>query len=257
MHARALAPTRGAAEAVLGAAILRLDAAHGAETAEAFLARADAAVREAAVEFRATDQRLRLGGNLFAQICATVHESLAVADARPGVLADAVKSLDPPDRTLVHGAYELGEPAAETARRMGLVGTQVERDLNRVHLKLVEYVAAAIPDGGPTSGPSAPEAIGRLVARLATGTLLADDVLVLESLLLGDAAGLAFYHRYMAVIGELTWKFGGVPPLPDPPSPALRAARISYREWAITVVFVSACVAVAAFVGYVVWGYVK
>ena len=83
--------------------------------------------------------------------------------------------------------------------------------------------------------------------QLLDGTISDDGRMVLETLLLADAAAQAHYHRHAVLVAELTWHYGGpraLPPLPpQPASPALTA-----REWIVTYAFVAACLAALALV---------
>ena len=91
-------------------------------------------------------------------------------------------------------------------RRRGAVGRRPGAALNRIRLALLADL------GGPGDGRADGTELGRLAAAAADGTATADDRIVLESLLLHDAAAQRFFGRYAALDADLRRAFGPASP---------------------------------------------
>jgi hypothetical protein len=206
--------------------------------------RADEVARRVAVEQRTTTATLPFSDDLFRQLADSAGVVLDHADQRPAALDEVLHQLPPPERDLIRRRYELGLTGEQIAVADGRTVAAVARDLAALHECLVSAIRAIVPDVGPEP-PGGAADIGRLSDQLLNGTINDDGRLVLETLLLADAAAQAHYHRHAALIADLRWKFAGPPALDEATSQPPR--RLSGREWAVTIAFVVAVLAVIAF----------
>ena len=199
----------------------------------------------------AADQRKRLfvlpfSDDLFRQLADSARPVLDQCERRPEVLARVLGQLPPPERELLERRYAFFLTAEEMAEVDGRTTAEVVRDLTALRGTLVAALRENLPDAGaPPSGGAAD--VGRLADQLLDGTITDDGRLVLETLLLADAAAQAQYHRHAALAADLTWHYAGPRPYPEPP-PASECRPLTAREWAVTAAFLAAVLAVAAFV---------
>src|SRR5262249_39837139 len=139
-----------------------------------------------------------------------------------------------------------GLNAHQIADAAGRPVAEVARDVTGLHETLVTALREALPDTGPEP-PGGAADIGRLSDQLIDGTITDDGRLVLETLLLADAAAQSHYHRHAALAAELTWTYGRAPALPEM-TPEPPTHRLSARERIVTAAFVVAILAVVVFV---------
>ena len=214
---------------------------------------ADEIARQVAVERRTVMTPLPFSDDLFRQLADSAGPILDLWEKRPATLKVILHQLPPPERDLLRRRHELGLTPEQIAHADGRPTPTVVRDLTALHESLVLALRETLPDAGPEP-PGGAADIGRLSDQLLDGTITEDGRLILETLLLADAAAQAHYHRHAALAADLKWTYGGPPPLPDeklmPPRPGLTA-----REWTITIAFVAALLAVAAVVVWRVAGY--
>ena len=111
--------------------------------------------------------------------------------------------MPPPERDLLRRKYELGMTTEQIALAENRPARPVSRDLVGLHATLVSAFAKRVPDSGPEP-PGGAADLGRLTDQLLDGTITDDGRLVLETLLLADAAAQAHYHRHVALAAELT-----------------------------------------------------
>lgn len=198
--------------------------------------------------------RLPFSDDLLRQLSESAEPSLELADSRPPVVADLLMRLPLPERDLLRRKYELGFALAQIAEAEGRSVPGVTRDLLALHCRLVTAVHEALPDSGPAPPTQAAD-LGRLIGQLLDGTISDDGRLVLETLLLADAAAQAYYHRYVGLLTDLEWKYRGEPALPDfRESPTRPHKVVTRREWGVTIAFIAACVVAVA---VVVWTIVR
>jgi DNA-directed RNA polymerase specialized sigma24 family protein len=207
---------------------------------------ADGIARQVAAERRKTITPLPFSDDLFRQLADSAGPILDLSEKRPAALAEVLRQLPPPERDLLRRKYELGLNARQIADADGRPVGAVARDLTTVHETLVSAVREALPDAGPAP-PGGAADIGRLSDQLIDGTITEDGRLVLETLLLADAAAQIHYHRHAALAADLTWTYGRAPALPEK-TPEPPTHRLSARERIVTAVFVIAILAVIVFV---------
>ena len=187
---------------------------------------------------------------MFAELVAdSAGPILAQSEARPSILTEILGQLPPPERELLRRQYELGLRPDQIAVAEGRPATAVAREITALHGSLVSAMRQALPDTGPEP-PGGASDLGRLADQLLDGTFSDDGRLVLETLLLADAAAQVHYHRHAALAAELKWRYCGPPALPELPNPTAR--RLSGREWMMTILFVVAGLAVVALVSWAV-----
>jgi DNA-directed RNA polymerase specialized sigma24 family protein len=205
---------------------------------------ADDIARRVAAERRKTTAPLPFSDDLFRQLADSADPILDQSEARPAALAQVVRQLPPPERDLLRRRYELGLTAEQIALAEGRPPAAIARELTALHGSLVSAMREALPDAGPEP-PGGAADLGRLTDLLLDGTITDDGRVVLETLLLADAAAQAHYHRHAALATDLRWHYAGAPALPEPPAEVCR--RVTAREWAVTVSFFVAVLAVIAF----------
>jgi DNA-directed RNA polymerase specialized sigma24 family protein len=207
---------------------------------------ADGITRQVAAERRKTINPLPFSDDLFRQLADSAGSILDLSEKRPAALAEVLRQLPPPERDLLRRKYDLGLNAQEIAFADGRPVAMVARDLTALHETLVSAVRESLPDAGPEP-PGGAADIGRLSDQLIDRTITEDGRLVLETLLLADAAAQLHYHRHAALAAELTWTYGRAPALPEA-TPEPPTHRLSTRERIVTAVFVIAILAVIIFV---------
>lgn len=207
---------------------------------------ADGITRQVAAERRRAITPLPFSDDLFRQLADSAGPILDLSEKRPAALAEVLHQLPPPERDLLRRKYELGLNAHQIAYADGRPVAVVARDLTALRETLVSAVREALPDAGPEP-PGGAADIGRLSDQLIDGTITDDGRLVLETLLLADAAAQVHYHRHAALAADLTWDYGRAPGLPEA-TPEPSRHRLSARERIVTAVFVVAILAVVAFV---------
>ena len=206
----------------------------------------EAVARDVAAEARKSTIPLPFSDDLFRQLADSADPVLNQCDKRPAALTEILRQLPPPERDLLRRRYALGHSTNQIAQSDGRSATTVARDLYALHESLIGAVRETLPDGGPLP-PGGAADIGRLADQLLDGTISDDGRLILETLLLADAAAQVHYHRHAALAAELNWAYRGLPALPELAAPD-RPQRLTTREKVITVAFIVAVVAVAAFV---------
>jgi RNA polymerase sigma-70 factor, ECF subfamily len=247
VYLRALLPAAKDAEAALRETVVRL-AEHAAEAPREHVAEwAERIARQVASERRQTQATLPFSDDMFRQLADSAGPILDQSEARPAVLEEILKQLPPPERELVRRRYELGLRADQIALAENQTPAAAARELTSLHASLIAALRQDLPENGPDP-PGGATDLGRMADQLFDGTISEDGRLVLETLLLADAAAQVHYHRHAALVAELTWRFGGVPALPELPRPGRRG--LSRREWTVTIAFLVACTIV---IGLVTW----
>jgi DNA-directed RNA polymerase specialized sigma24 family protein len=250
---RALLPAAADAEAAWRETLVRIGKqAHEAPKGD-FGNWSDEIAREVAAEQRRRGSPLPFSDDLFRQLADSAVPSTEVAEHRPKALAEIIGRLPPPEKDLLRRKYALQMSTDQIAVTEGGPPAAVARDLMLLNGTLVSALQEARPDGGPPS-PGGASDLGRMTDQLLDGTITADSRLVLETLLLADAAAQAHYHRHVALAVELAWKYRGEPELPDVPA---GPRRLTPREWAVTIAFVCACLAAVAFIALLFSGQLK
>lgn len=247
-YLRALLPAATEAEAAFRETVERITQQAKRAPATKFADWAEGIARQVAAARRRAISPPPFSDDLFRQLADSAGPVLDRAEERPAVLAAVLDRLPPPERELIRRKYALGLVAEQIAVAEGRPPAVIARDLTLLHASLESAVREALPDHAPPP-PGGAADLGRLVDQLLDGTLTADGRLVLETLLLADAAAQAHYHRHVGLASELTWTFRGEPELPAVPA---TVRRVSAREWAVTVAFLLACVAALAFAGWVI-----
>jgi DNA-directed RNA polymerase specialized sigma24 family protein len=218
---------------------------------ERFVPWAEDIARQVATEHRRTLAALPFSDDLFRQVADSAEPVLAVCERHPSALAEVLGQLPPPERDLLRERYSAGRTVDQIAHVLERKPAAVARDLNALHASLVAALYEARPDTGPPP-PGGATDIGRLTIQLVDGTITDDGRLVLETLLLGDAATLTHYHRNVALVAALDWTHGWQPVLPET-VPVNH--RLTVREWAVTAAFLVAVLAVIAFALLRLYGY--
>jgi DNA-directed RNA polymerase specialized sigma24 family protein len=206
---------------------------------------AERIARDIAAERRKTQSPPPFSDDLFRQLADSAEASLAIAEERPRALAEILARLPSPEKELLRKKYGVGLSVEQIAMSEGRPPAAVARDLTILHGTLVSALHDALKKDGPPL-PGGASDLGRLADRLLDGTITDDGRVVLETLLLADAPAQAHYHRHVALLVELEFKYRGEPELPAMPQPELPVA--STREWLVTAAFIVACTAVALFV---------
>jgi DNA-directed RNA polymerase specialized sigma24 family protein len=241
---RALLPRAADTEAALHETLIRIVGRN--IRPEAFAESAERIAREVAAE-----RQPPFSADLLRQLVASIGPFLELAEKRPAALEEFLHQLPGPERDLLRRKYELGMTTEQIALAENRAVSSVSRDLVGLHATLVSALRSALPDSGPEP-PGGAADLGRLTDQLLDGTITDDGRLVLETLLLADAAAQAHYHRHVALAAELTMRFRGLPPIPEVSREENRRGRVSRREWVVTAAFVAACLAVAGFAVWVV-----
>ena len=207
---------------------------------------ADGVARQVALERRKTINPLPFSDDLFRQLADSAAPILDLSEKRPAVLAEIFRQLPPPERDLLRRTYDVGLSTAQIAAADGRPAAVVSRELTALRESLVRAIREALPDAGPEP-PGGAADIGRLSDQLLEGTITDDGRLVLETLLLADAAAQAHYYRHAALAADLKWHYLG-PPAHSERAPALPPQpRLTTREWIVTAAFVVAVLAVITF----------
>jgi hypothetical protein len=219
---------------------------------EGFATWSDGIARQVAADRRKMVTPLPFSDDLFRQLADSAGPILDQSEERPAALARVLNRLPSPERELLRRRYALGLTAEQMATAESRPAAAVARELTALHGILVSALREELPDTGPEP-PGGAADLGRLSDQLLDGTITEDGRLVLETLLLADAPAQVHYHRHAALVAELTWKFAGPPDLPDPPRTEPRP--VTAREWAVTVAFIVAVLAVIAFAVLRLYGY--
>lgn len=249
---RALLPAAAEAEAALRETNLQLWQRGRDVRADKFADFAEGIARKVAADRSKAPSHF--SEELFRQLADSAGPSLELADKRPAVISGLFEQLPLPDRDLLRRRYELGMTAEQIALSENRPVAAVNRDLAGLHASLVAAIRERLPDSGPEP-PGGALDLGRLTGQLLNGTISDDGRLVLETLLLADAAAQAHYHRHVALIAELTMRFCGLPPLTEPPAPP--TPRVSRREQVVTWAFVAACTIVFLFLIFLFTGWLR
>ena len=207
---------------------------------------ADGMARQVAAERRKTITPLPFSDDLFRQLAASAGPILDLTEKRSGALAEILRQLPPPERDLLRRKYQVGLAADQIAAADGRPVAVVSRDLAALHESLVSALRETLPDAAPEP-PGGAADIGRLSDHLLDGTITDDGRLVLETLLLADAAAQAHYHRHAAVVADLEWLYSGRPTIPEPAQAVPAPPRLTTREWIVTAAFLVAVLAVITF----------
>jgi DNA-directed RNA polymerase specialized sigma24 family protein len=242
---RALLPAAADAEAAWRQTAIRIGERCEAASGKNFAEWSEGIARDVAAERRKTQSSTAFSVDLFRQLADSAETSLAVADQRPRALADILNRLPSPEKELLRKKYGVGLTVEQIAMSEGRPAAVVARDLTILHGMLVSALHDAIKNDGPPP-PGGASDLGRMVDQLLDGTITVDGRMVLETLLLADAPAQAHYHRHVALVVELEFKYRGEPELPALPEPEPRL--LSTREWLVTAAFIVACTAVALFV---------
>jgi DNA-directed RNA polymerase specialized sigma24 family protein len=250
---RALVPSAVDAETAWRETLIRIGKRAGAAPKDDFGNWADEIAREVAAELRRIITPLPFSDDLFRQLADSATRSVDVANRRPKALAEIIERLPPPEKDLLRRKYALQMTTDQISVTEGRPAAAVARDLMLLQGTLVSTLQEALPDGGPAS-PGGASDLGRMTDQLLNGTITDDGRLVLETLLLADAAAQAHYLRHVALAVELAWKYRGEPELPVVPTDR---RRLTPREWVMTIAFVCACVAAAAFIALLFTGQLK
>jgi DNA-directed RNA polymerase specialized sigma24 family protein len=249
---RALLPHPADAAAAWEETVARIGRQAGQAAADAFSDRA-ADVARAVVADRRVAARVSFSDDLCRQLTTSALAWRDDPADRARALTEVVRQLPPPERELLRRAYALELTADQIAASEGRPAAAVVRDLGGLHETLVQAVRAAARDGGPDP-PGGAADLGRLAQRVLTGASGEDSRIVLETLLLADTPAQAHYLRHVALLADLTWAYRGRPPIPDLPASPPSRPPLTRREWAVTIAFVGACVAAAAFIVLLVSG---
>jgi DNA-directed RNA polymerase specialized sigma24 family protein len=189
----------------------------------------------------AAGQRPPFSADLVRQLADSAGPLLDQCEKRQAAVSRLLDQLPPPERDLLRRTYELGMTVEQIGVAERRPAGAVQRDLVGLHVNLVSRLLESIPDGGPAP-PGGAADLGRMTNQLLNGTITDDGRLVLETLLLADAPAQAHYHRHVALVAELTMRFRGLPPIPEPPPAA--TPRLTRREQIVTGAFIAACVTV-------------
>jgi RNA polymerase sigma factor (sigma-70 family) len=249
---RALIPAGPETDAALQESVLQIWDRAGDVRPDEFADFAEGIARKVAAERRKSPGHF--SEDLFRQIAESAGPSLDLVEKRSAALSGLMDQLPAPDRDLLRRRYELRMTPDQIALAENRPVSAVNRDLAGLHASLVSALRERLPDAGPEP-PGGANDLGRLTGQLLEGTITDDGRLVLETLLLADAAAQAHYHRHVALVGELTLRFRGPPPLPEPPASA--APRVSRREQVVTWAFVGACTIVFLFLIFLFTGWLR
>jgi len=250
---RILVPSQKDIQAVFSETVQRLCDKHSDVPPERFADLAEGIGRQVAAEKRGVTGPAAFSDDLYRQLAESAGPWLDLMDKRGTALANVLDQLPPPERDLLRRKHELGMTIEQIALAENRSASVVSRDLFALNATLVSALRSALADPGPEPPGGAAE-LGRLTDQILDGTISDDGRLVLETLLLGDGAAQAHYHRHIALAAELTLRFRGAPPMAELRTDHDRRSRIPMRERAVTVAFVVACLAVA---GFAVWAVLR
>lgn len=243
---RALMPTENRAEPAWQETLTRIE--------ESPRASDDSVARDVAALHRKSLSQLPFSDDLFRQLADSAPTNIELVERRPQILSEILNRLPQPEKELLRRKYEFGMTAEQIASIDGRPPATVQRDLTILHGTLVSSLQEALPDGGPPA-PGGAGDLGRLVDQLLDGTISDDGRLVLETLLLADAAAQAHYHRHVALRVELECKYLGEPTQAPRRMPIRRP--MTFREWLVTIAFLVVCLAVIAFIALLFTGQLK
>jgi|GEM_PF-4878642 len=230
---RALLPAAPDANAALTEVTNRIWGRGQSVGPEDFTDVADRIAREVVAE-----RRRPFSPDLIRQLAESIGPFLDMSEKRQAALSELLDQLPSPERDLLRRKYELGMTAEQIGLTENRPAGTVQRDLIGLRAGLVSRLREAIPDHGPEP-PGGAADLGRLTDQLLDETITDDGRLVLETLLLADAAAQAHYHRHVALVAELTMRNRGLPPMAEPPLAA--APRVTRRERIVTGAFIVAC----------------
>jgi DNA-directed RNA polymerase specialized sigma24 family protein len=251
---RALLPTAADAEAAWRQTAVRIVERGEAASGSNFAEWAERIARDVAAELRKTQSPPPFSDDLFRQLADSAGLSLVIADQRPRALAEILNRLPSPEKELLRKRYGVGLSIEQIAMSEGRPPAVVSRDVAVLHGMLVAALHEAIKNDGPPP-PGGASDLGRMVDQLLDGTITDDGRVVLETLLLADAPAQAHYHRHVALLVEIEFKYRGEPELPELPEPGPQ--KLSNREWLVTAAFIVACAAAAVFVILALTGQLK
>jgi DNA-directed RNA polymerase specialized sigma24 family protein len=250
-YLRVLLPDAAEAEAALDDVVSRI----GTRATEAPAKDRDGWI-EGIARAVAADRRKRGVGafsdDLFRQLADLAGPVLDQIERTYGNLPELLRQLPPPERELLHRRYELGLTAEQMGASEGRPVSTVVRDLTGLH----ETLVSALRRSGEPAAPGGAADLGRLTHQLLDGTMSDDSRIVFETLLLADPPAQTHYIRHVALVTELTWKYGGVPPVPEWPAPT-ESPRVSRREKIVTGAFIAACTVVIVFLILLFAGFIK
>jgi RNA polymerase sigma-70 factor, ECF subfamily len=249
---RAVLPAAPEADAALQESVLQIWDRAGDVRPDKLADFAEGIARRVATERRKSPGHF--SEDLFRQLAESAGPSLDLVEKRSAALSGLMDQLPSPDRDLLRRRYELRMTPDQIALAENRPAGAVNRDLAGLHASLVTAIRERLPDAGPEP-PGGANDLGRLTGQLLDGTITDDGRLVLETLLLADPTAQAHYHRHVALVAELTLRFRGLPPLPEPRSPA--APRVSRREQVVTWAFVAACSVVFLFLILLFTGWLR
>lgn len=247
---RALVPRAADAESALNEIAARVQASRACD--EFTLIKL---ARDVAADHRCKSAHNSFSDDLARQLADSAPKSLDVAGQRSHHLASIMNQLPASERDLLRRRYALALTTEQIAFADGRPATAVSRDLTILHGTLVNALQESLPDGNPPA-PGGASDLGRLSNQLLDGTITDDGRLVLETLLLGDTAAQAHYHRHVALVAELEWLFRGAPkPIEQTQTTAPR--KLTAREIIVTGAFLTTCVLAVAFVVLLLTGQLR
>ena len=247
---RALLPAATDAENALKETLRRIAERSREASARDAGAWVESIARQVAQEQRKAAVTVPFSDDLFRQIADSAGPSLQLSERRPQAMIELLAQLPPPEKELIRRKYELGMTVDQIARAEDRPSLAVSRELAALHESLVNLLRQSLRDHDvPPPGGAAD--LGRLTDQLLDGTITDDGRLILETLLLADAAAQAHYHRHGALTVELDVHYRGEPAMTDPKVPTRRP--LSTGERLVTGFFLLAILVAAGFAAYVVY----
>ena len=240
---RALLPRATDAESAFADLVSRIGSLQTANVRDIALLKL---ARDVASEHRRKSPHNSFSNDLFRQLANSAPTSTELASNRPQRLAAIVNQLPSGEKDLLRRKYALAQTAEQIAVAESRLANAVTRDLANLRGTLVNALLESLPDGNPPP-PGGASDLGRLADQLLDGTITNDSLLVLETLLLADAAAQAHYHRHVALAVELEWLFRGAPKFPEPVT-AITPRKLTRRELVVTGAFILTCIAAAVFI---------
>jgi DNA-directed RNA polymerase specialized sigma24 family protein len=250
VYLRALLPAAHDALAAFRETVERIRASSQSAPSKNFVEWAESIARQVALDRRKACRSVPFSDDLFRQLADSVSPSLSLDERRPAAIEELWGQLPQPEKELLRRKYELGMTTDQIAVAEDRSPTAISREMTALHASLVNLLRQSIrdPDLPPPGGASD---LGRLTDQLLDGTINDDGRLILETLLLADAAAQAHYHRHVAMTCELTWKHRGLLAVADLPETVIR--KVSVREWVVTIAFLLGVVGATVFLSYVVY----
>ncbi|MSR53957.1 MAG: sigma-70 family RNA polymerase sigma factor [Gemmataceae bacterium] len=246
VYLRALLPKAEEADAAFQETASRLDQSQGYAPKTKFAAWCNDIASRASRDLRGSSHPKPFGDALFGQLIDSLGPIIERLDRYPVRLSALLGRLPPPEQELLRRKYAIGLTAEQIALAEERPASMVSRDLTLLNATIVSSLDEEVRLGPPLPGGAMD--LGRLSDQLLDGTINEDGRLVLETLLLADSTAQAHYLRHVALACGLHWKYRGEPDLPAP-SPK---RGLSQREKLVTLGFAVTCLAVLAFVAFVV-----